>query len=438
MTSRFKPYPAYKGSGLAWPEVIPADWQINRLKFASCIEAGQSPPSDLVTDGTEGLPFLQGNADFGPLNPTPRQVCNAAPKRSRKGDILLSVRAPVGAMNISDQAYGIGRGLCAIRPPQALDLRFLYYLLTATRSRLDSVATGSTYDAVTTSDVGDLPVVLPPRQEGQRRIAAFLDRETARIDSLVEKNERLIELLQEERTALITRAVTKGLDRQARMEDSGAEWLGEIPAHWGKAFLDKLADQTRRITYGIVQPGEPDPDGILMVRGQNYSHGWSRPEEIFRVSRAIEAPYRRSRLRRGDIVMTIVGAGTGNIAVVPEWLHGANLTQTTARIALDPRKALNTYFAYQLKSVVGTVNVELTMKGAAQPGLNLGHVAKYEMVVPPLTEQRAIADFLDRQTAAFGALMACIGSAIDRLKELRTALISAAVTGKIDVRDEVA
>jgi type I restriction enzyme S subunit len=222
------------------------------------------------------------------------------------------------------------------------------------------------------------------------------------------------------------------------MKDSGVEWLGEIPAHWDTSFLDKLVDPLRRITYGIVQPGEPDPDGVLMVRGQNYSFGWSRPEDIFRVSPAIEAPYRRARLKTGDIVMTIVGAGTGNIAIVPEWLEGANLTQTTARIAFDARKANNRYFGYQLQSVVGTVSVEQTVKGAAQPGLNLGHISKYRVVVPPLAEQTLIADNLDRETSGFAALSDKVSEAIERLKELRTALISAAVTGKIDVREEVA
>jgi type I restriction enzyme, S subunit len=132
--------------------------------------------------------------------------------------------------------------------------------------------------------------------------------------------------------------------------------------------------------------------------------------------------------------MTIVGAGTGNIAIVPDWLEGANLTQTTARIALDPGKICNRYFAYQLQSVVGTVSVELTVKGAAQPGLNLGHISKYRIVVPPLAEQTLIADNLDRETSGFDALSNKVSQAIERLKELRTALISAAVTGKIDVR----
>jgi type I restriction enzyme S subunit len=290
---------------------------------------------------------------------------------------------------------------------------------------------------LSSQDVRKVRLGAPPETE-QHSIAAFLDRETARIDGLVAKKERLIELLQEQRTALITRAVTKGLDPNVPMKDSGVEWLGEIPTHWDSAFLDKLIDPLRGITYGIVQPGEPDPNGIPMVRGQNYSRGWTSLEEIFRVSPDIEAPYRRARLKPGDIVMTIVGAGTGNVAIVPDWLAEANLTQTTARVAVDTRVANSRYIAYQLQSVVGTVSVELTVKGAAQPGLNLGHIAKYRLVVPPISEQEFIVAFLDQLTASLDTLIATVREAIERLKELRTALISAAVTGKIDVRDEVA
>src|SRR5205823_6321000 len=146
-------------------------------------------------------------------------------------------------------------------------------------------------------------IICPPLSE-QRAVAAFLDRETARIDALVAKNEQLIALLKEQRTALITLVVTKGLEPSVRMKDSGIEWLRDIPAHWRITFVDKLVDPLRRITYGIVQPGDPDPDGILIVRGQNYSRGWSQPEDIFRVSHSIEAPYERARLKPGDIVMT--------------------------------------------------------------------------------------------------------------------------------------
>src|SRR5690554_6923542 len=107
--SGFKPYPDYKDSGVEWLGDVPVHWEVNRLRFIASLDAGQSPPSDEVLDGVDGLPFLQGNADFGVISPLPRYSCQTAPKQALSGDILFSVRAPVGAMNVADRSYGIGR-----------------------------------------------------------------------------------------------------------------------------------------------------------------------------------------------------------------------------------------------------------------------------------------------------------------------------------------
>ena len=146
-------------------------------------------------------------------------------------DILFSVRAPVGAINVADQTYGIGRGLCAITPIDDNSKRYLFHGLDIVKCELFSVATGSTYDAVSVEQIGNARCVIPPPQE-QSTIAAFLDRETAKIDALIAEQQRLIELLKEKRQAVISHAVTKGLNPNAPMKDSGIEWLGEVPEHW--------------------------------------------------------------------------------------------------------------------------------------------------------------------------------------------------------------
>lgn len=218
------------------------------------------------------------------------------------------------------------------------------------------------------------------------------------------------------------------------MKDSGVEWLGQVPAHWDVAPLRRLIQAERRITYGIVQPGEPDEGGRYMIRGQDYSTGWASPDTVFRVSDAIELPYKRARLAAGDIVMTIVGAGVGNLAIVPDWLDGANITQTTARIAIDAAIADTHFVAAVLQGPVGRRSVEAFAKGAAQPGLNLEHVKIFPVTLPPLKEQREIVAFIENETAAIDPMMAEAERATALLKERRAALISAAVAGKIDVR----
>jgi type I restriction enzyme S subunit len=283
-----------------------------------------------------------------------------------------------------------------------------------------------------TDTIGSIRVALPPDTELEP-LLAFLDRETSKIDALVGEQRRLIELLKEKRQAVISYAVTKGLNPKAPLKPSGIEWLGDVPEHWNVMRLKRLTQYSRGITYGIVQPGESDPSGRFMIRGKDYSCGWCEPEEIFRVSSAIEIPYARSRMRVNDLVMTIVGAGVGNVAMIPDWLDGSNITQTTARIAIDPIKAAPAYVCFALQGIIGQRNLERNVYGSAQPRLNIEHVDSYLMTVPPVEEQCKIASILETQLEKLDALTAEAERGIELLQERRTALIYATVTGKIDV-----
>ena len=171
-----------------------------------------------------------------------------------------------------------------------------------------------------------------------------------------------------------------------------------------------------------------------MIRGQDYSAGWAEESTIFRVSPAVEEPYARSRVRAGDLVMTIVGAGVGNTARIPDWLDGANLTQTTCRIAIDENCMIPDYAKLVLDSWIGRRSVSFYAKGAAQPGLNLEHVKAFLITCPPLAEQHQIAIHLEGAVNDFSELIRDNEVAKVLLQERRSALISAAVTGQIDVR----
>lgn len=422
---RFKPYPAYKDSGVEWLGDIPTHWEVKRLKYVARIEAGQSPPSEVVRDGLEGLPFLQGNADFGPTSPIPRQACDVAPTHAQEGDILFSVRAPVGAMNVADQEYGIGRGLCAVRLGPSVERRFGFYALSSVRKLLDRVATGSTYEAVTTSHVGDLPQLLPSGPE-QRAIAAFLDRETARIDALVAKKERLIELLQEKRTALITRAVTKGLDPSVPMKDSGVEWLGEIPAHWEVKRNGAIFDERNERGREDLPILEVSIASGVRVREFSDTKIEQRSDDLgaYKVALAGDIAFNKMRMWQGA-----VGATPEDGLVSPDYI-----------VARPRVGAVPDYFASVFRTPIFMVEVYRWSHGIVDDRNRLywDDFKAIRIPCPPTGEQRAIAAFLDRETARIDALISKVREAIDRLKELRTALISAAVTGKIDVREEAA
>ena len=221
-------YPRYRDSGVEWLGRIPEHWGLWQAKYACCIVMGQSPPSTEYRDEPVERPFLQGNAEFGTVSPRAKWYCDAARKTVDAGTILMSVRAPVGALNVADQTYGIGRGLCGIVARHGhLDQRYAWWALHVMRIGLDSIAVGSTYDAVSVVDVGELPIPVPPLEE-QRDIAAFLDRETARVDALVGQAELAVERLLEYRSALITHAVSGAIDAR---ETSGPcdRQVGERP-----------------------------------------------------------------------------------------------------------------------------------------------------------------------------------------------------------------
>lgn len=203
--------------------------------------------------------------------------------------------------------------------------------------------------------------------------------------------------------------------------------IGWIPEDWETVNLEELVYRNRSIRYGIVQPGKYTEDGIFLIRGGDYSFGWVHESKIFRVSRELESKYRNARVNKGDLLITIVGAGTGNIAIVPEWLHNANITQTTARISLDPEKTATKYCFYSLSSRVGNKQVYTYLKGAAQPGLNCEDVAKFIIPLPPLPEQKKIAEIL----SAWDKAIKQTKNLIEAKKKIKKGLMQKLLTGQM-------
>lgn len=216
----------------------------------------------------------------------------------------------------------------------------------------------------------------------------------------------------------------------AAAEPSGVQQtdLGPIPSDWKIGTLGELVDPNRTIRYGIVQPGKYSPRGRYMIRGQDYAAGWADPEDLFRVSDAVEYAYKNARVKSGDILITIVGASTGRIAVVPDWLEGANLTQTTARIAIVPTRADSRYCAYALGGSYGRTQTINYMKGGAQPGLNCGDVERFLVPLPPtLAEQKAIAQALTDAAALSEALERLIA----KKRAVKEGMISDLLSGQV-------
>ena len=204
--------------------------------------------------------------------------------------------------------------------------------------------------------------------------------------------------------------------------------VGDVLEGWALAKLEDLVEPSRPIRYGIVQPGAYDSAGRYMIRGQDYSvvNGWASPEDVFRVSGGIEYRYRNARVKAGDLIMTIVGY-CGHVEQIPDWLDGANLTQTTARIAIDDARANPSFCRYALQSSYGARQVSEHLKGAAQPGLNIGDVEKFLVPLPSMKEQEAISLVLRELDEEILALQ----EKRTKIAQLKLGMMQALLTGRI-------
>ena len=431
-----KPYPTYKDSGVEWLGEIPAHWEVSRADSLFRYEKIQIEPSTISEQSVfhYSIPAIQetGNGIFE--SPT---GIDSAKLRIFGQRILISKLNPrKGVVLVADEKSV--PTICSTEfvplEIRSCDLGWAYHLLASepTRQRLSAVVRSATrsHQRAEIAEVLKMWHGVPPLPE-QRAIAAFLDRETAQIDAFVAKKERLIKLLQEKRTALISNAVTKGLDPDAPMKDSGVEWLGEIPAHWEVKILKRWAS--------LIQTGSTPPTSNpqYFSEGTVPWHGPSsfssdlllRPAARTVTENAIQDRVARIFDKESSMIVTI-GSTIGKVGFVDE---PSSCNQQITAVTFDSRDVFAKYAGYQLKRLepmLGGIAPNTTL-----PILDQGQIGCLHFFGPPMSEQRAITAFLDHETAQIDALVAKVRQAIDRLQELRTALISAAVTGKIDVRE---
>jgi type I restriction enzyme S subunit len=285
--------------------------------------------------------------------------------------------------------------------------------------------------------IGSLPVVVPPLDE-QRAVVLFLDRETARIDALIEKKRRQIELLHEKRAALISHAVTKGLDPNAPMKDSGIEWLGAVPAHWRVLELRRVASDLQTGPFGSQLHASDYVDaGIPIVNPANIQDGVIIPDSRTSVDDDTFARLRRYALEEGDIIFGRRGE-MGRCALVRESEQGFLCGTGSIRVRLRASSVHPGFLAFFLRHPGVHDHLLLESVGSTMDNLNTTIIGRIPIALPPFQEQLDIEKQIHQDQDQVDRLVVKIGVSIDRLREYRTALISAAVTGKIDVRKEVA
>jgi type I restriction enzyme S subunit len=424
---RFKPYPAYKDSGVEWLGEIPAHWEVKPLKRLAAMRAGSAITSESIEPDGD-YPVFGGNGIRGFTD-----------SFTHEGDLPLIGRqgALCGCVTLASGKFWASEHAVVVRPAQDVDAFWLAELLRS--MSLNSYSQSAAQPGISIDTIGAILVPTPPLVE-QRAIAAFLDRETAKIDALVAKKERLISLLQEKRTALISHAVTKGLDPSVPMKDSGVEWLGEIPAHWQVKRLKHVSVVENSGAYG-AEPGEGAVDLPVCTTAHLTTDGRFLVDEMpVRGFSMLEATLYVGV--PGDIfVVKSSGSNTniisGKLGLVTETTPKLVFSNFLMRIRPQRSSVFPEFLAYLLRSELTRQRIQRMVATTTYPNIDVPEYVGSAIAIPPLPEQRAIAAFLDRETAKIDALIARVREAIERLKEYRTALISAAVTGKIDVREAV-
>jgi type I restriction enzyme S subunit len=435
---KHKPYPAYKPSGVEWLGDVPEHWEVKKAR--RCLiehKQGYYTTEAYVDEGFKLLRItdLDGDGSFKIDDcPSVDAKDDAKPFLLKDGDFVFARTGGAGTfglikninVNIVFASY-----LIRFRFKKEVDGNFLRYQFLSVNfahSIIKNIHGGVNHN-VHAEDIKDQFLYLPPITE-QQSIGAFLDSETGRIGTLVAKKERLIELLREKRLALIFHAVTKGIDPSVKLKPSGVEWLGDVPEHWEivpfKKYVAELTD------YRGATPEKVD-EGTFLVTAKNIKMGYIDYEcsQEFVLQSDYFKIMRRGLPKIGDILFT-TEAPLGNVALVDK--EDVALAQRVIRFRMNEeftaQFSVNFMMSLFFQSLLGCLST-----GSTAEGIKASKITKLIFLKPLIREQQAIAAFLDRETGKIDALIAKVGVAITRLKEYRTALISAAVTGKIDVRE---
>ena len=276
-------------------------------------------------------------------------------------------------------------------------------------------------------------VALPPLPE-QTAIVRYLDHVDRRILRYVSAKRKLIAVLEEEKQAIVNQAVTRGLDPNVRLKPSGVEWLGEVPEHWEVSRLGQLAT---KFGSGITPRGGATvytEDGIPFLRSQNIHFDGLRLENVARITPRLHQELSSSHVEPGDVLLNITGASIGRVCAVPDDFPEGNVNQHVCIIRLSRNGLLPNLLVGYLSTPMIQREIQFEQSGASREGLTLQSIRNFRVVVPPLPEQAAIVDYLDKATSDIDSVIVRARRQIDLAQEYRTRLIADVVTGKLDVR----
>jgi type I restriction enzyme S subunit len=447
-----KLYKNITDSKIDWLGEVPNEWKVVKLKYALAdvpypiVDGpfGTQLKADEYTDS--GVPLVRiSNLDFkGNLTLedikfiSEQKALEIQRSRIKLNDIIIGkTGATIGKSGLNDKIeYGIVSSSClkiSVDENKLLPHFFKYYVTSANfQNIILQTASGSTRDTINITPMANLEVVIPTKEE-QTKIALFLDTQTATIDQLIQQKEKLIELLKEKRQAVINEAVTKGLNQNEKMKDSGLEWLGEVPKQWN---LVQIRHLNKKVGSGVTPKGGAEvytEEGVIFIRSQNVHFDGLRLDDVVKIDFDIHEKMSGSKVKYKDVLLNITGASIGRCCVV-EIKDEMNVNQHVCIIRPTP-KILPEYLNLVLQSNVGQVQIKLGTTGGNREGLTFEAIKEFVIPLPDLKEQEEILNAIQSSLNRYYELESLNSIQIDKMKEYRQSIISEAVTGKIDVRD---
>ncbi|MBD5282888.1 MAG: restriction endonuclease subunit S [Bacteroides sp.] len=410
-----KTYPEYKASGIDWLGDMPSHWKVSRLKHYISISNGSDPSleGDIPVYGTGELPFKTcGEFKEGPT-------------------VLLGRKGSIDTPHWVDGKYWNVDTAFDTKVIGNYNIRYFWYI--ASIIDINPYKSTTAVPSMTQSAYDNMPIPVPSIGE-QEAIAAYLDDVIGNVDTLILEKQKQVENLRSYRTSLITETVTHGLNPNAPCCPSGIDWLGDIPEHWKTTKLKYI---TSKIGSGVTPKGGSEvysDEGILFIRSQNvYPNGLHLDDPKY-ISKQIDETMCNTRVYQGDILLNITGASIGRCCVysLPE---NANVNQHVCIIRPLPDTINNMFLCYVINSNIGQEQIAMYQTGGNREGLNFEQLKNFTIPLPSFSEQQAIAEFLDEKTEKIDALIGELEKQLEELAEYKKAVISEAVTGKVDVRD---
>ncbi len=431
-------YPEYKNSNSDWFDLVPSHWSLQPCRAVFTERNERNDPlineDYLSLMANIGVIPYEEKGDVGNKKPEDLGKC----KQVHEGDLVIN------SMNYGIGSYGLSRyrGVCSpvyiVLTPKKMKIeeRFAFRILETKQFQKYAQSFGNGIlehrAAINWDILKVIGIPLPPIEE-QQKILSFLDSQISKIDDLIFEKQKLIGILKEKRQTVVSYAVTKGIDPNAKMKDSGAEWLGEYPEHWKLSQLRHVVRTGTSITYGIVQAGPEVENGVPYIRTSDMS-GESLPLTGYpKTSYEIDSSFQRSKVSAGDLVVSI-RASVGKCLRVPPELDGANLTQGTAKVAPGEKVCAEFMMAY-INSTYIQKYLDSKSKGATFREITLETLRKTPFLLPPLSEQIQITKFIEGEDGTITNLIVEVEKAVQLLIERRSTLISSAITGQIDVRN---